>query len=332
MKKIYTLCVFVLAISFTAQAQNIILSENFEDTLTYTNIIITTPNGDDTTWVDADLDGLADASGASRPDQWFITLGFADVDSTNTVMASNSWTNNSVDPVNNYLITPPIHLNDASGMLYWKNAPFQTPRYVDGMQVLVSTTSNFDTDFSDTLKLYAEFISGDTSANFADYTFSSGFVFGSDGQWIEDNNGDSARWRGILRPDSASLAGYAGQTIYIAFCCGTTDDNLNSLDDILVTGNGTVLASIPEENNFILSTFPNPTTDIFTVQYTLPATGSVLLNVFDITGKKVKSIINNMCIKGNYSYDVNIKDLAPGVYNVVLNTKQGDSVSTITKL
>ncbi len=330
MKKIYSLCILLVALTFSSKAQNIILNEDFEDTTTYVNIIITTPSGNDTTWIDADLDGLADQSGGSRPNEWFITRGFADVDSTNTVMASNSWT---LDPtaVANYLILPPIHLNDASGMFYWKSAPRQTPRYLDGFQVLLSTTQNFDNNFTDTLKLYAEFLSGDSSSSFANYTFSNGFVFGSDGQWLEDN-GDSARWIGILRPDSASLAGYAGQTIYLAFCHGTVDDNLLSIDDIKVTGSGTVLAFTPSDNNFSLSTFPNPASDKFTIQYSLPSTGTVNLSVFDVTGKKVKTILNNMCVKGDYSYDVNINDLPGGNYNVVLKTLQGESVSKITKM
>lgn len=333
MKKFYTLCLLAIAVTFNSKAQNIILSEDFEDTTTYANILITLPSGSDTTWLDADLDGLADASpNGTRPGEWYISKGFANVDSTTRVMASNSWTNNSQQPVGNYLITPPIHLNDASGMLYWKNAPFQTPRYVDGLQVLVSTTENFDNNFSDTLKQYAEFVSGDSSSSFNNYTFSTpGFVFGSDGLWLEDNNGDSARWRGILRPDSASLAGYAGQTIYIAFCSGTTDDNLNSIDDILVTGSGTVLAFAPTENNFSLNTFPNPATDKFTVQYTLPATGMVNLTIMDVTGRKVKTALNNMSLKGDYTFDVNINELPAGNYTVVLTTKQGQSVSKITK-
>ena len=128
------------------------------------------------------------------------------------------------------------------------------------------------------------------------------------------------------------MAGYAGQTIYIAFCSGTTDDNLNSIDDILVTGNGTVLAFIPSDNNFSLSTFPNPTSDKFTLQYSLPSTGAVDLSVFDVTGRKVKTILNNMSVKGDYTFNVNIKDLPAGNYNVVLKTLQGESVSKITKL
>src|SRR6185295_12658092 len=120
---------------------------------------------------------------------------------------SNSWTNDPT-PIANYLILPPIHLNDGTGMLYWKSAPRQTPRYLDGLQVLVSTTGNFDVDFSDTLKLFAEYISGDGQPNdssFSNFTFSNGFVFGEDGQYLE-YHGDSIRFIGILRPDSASLA------------------------------------------------------------------------------------------------------------------------------
>ena len=332
MKKFYLLFLAIAGITFTTKAQ-VILSENFEDTTTYVNIIIANPSGNDTTWIDVDYDGLPDQSGASRPDQWFITKGFADVDSSNTVMASNSWTL-STTPVANYLILPPIHLNDASGMLYWKSAPFQTPRYLDGYQVLVSTTQNDWPFFSDTLAHYAEMTALPTntadSANWGAYQFSSGFQHGADGMYIE-YNGDSARFRGILHPDSASLAGYAGQTIYIAFCHGTVDDNLLSIDEIMVTGSGTVMAGFPSSKSIEMSAYPNPTSDKCTVQYTLPASMHANLSVYDVTGKKVMTMLDNMCIKGNYSYNLNLSSLPAGNYNVVLQTSRGTSMTQVTR-
>ncbi len=338
MKKFYTLCILATTLTLSSKAQNVLLYEGFEDTTTYANIHITDPSGNDTSWIDYDYDLLPDGSGATTPraNEWFLSRGFADVDTSNTVMASNSWTNDPT-PVANYLILPPIHLTDNTGMLSWKVAARQAPRFVDGMQVLVSTTQDFAVNYTDTLLQYGEYISGSSSPNDSSffggtYVFTYvGFILGSDYQYVEYHN-DSARFIGVLRPDSVDLSAYAGQTIYIAFCHGTTDDNLISIDDIKVTGQGIVTANIPSEKNLVLNTFPNPTADKFTVQYSLPLTQHVDLSLFDVTGKKLKTILTNMSVKGDYSFDVNINDLPAGNYNVVLKTSAGESISKITKM
>ncbi len=234
-------------------------------------------------------------------------------------------------------ILPPIHLNDGSGMLYWKSAPYQTPRYLDGLQVLVSTTGNFDSDFSDTLKLFAEYISGEPLAgdsSFTNYVFSDGFVFGMDGQYVEyHSSSDSSRLRGVLRPDSASLASYANMDIYIAFCSGSTDDNLMSIDDIMVTGSGNFVSiADPLAAPGSLSVFPNPATDQFSIEYSLSSTTPVQLEVYDEAGRLMKSVTRGTQIKGNYHFDVDIRNLSNGLYNVSLKTSAGTAYSKITKL
>ena len=313
-------------------AQNIILSEDFEGDLSH--IIIAIPNGSDQTWIDADFDGIPDASGQNRPPEWFATFGFADVDSSSVVLGSNSWTY-ELTPVANYLILPPIHLSDANGWLYWKSAPYQTPRYLDGLQVLLSTTGNWDVDFSDTLRLFAEYIDGGPlpgDSGFHNYDFSNGFVFGEDGEYIE-YHGDSMRLRGVLRPDSVSLADYAGMDVYIAFCHGTVDDNLMSIDDIVVTGNGFMVSvSDPVVSANSLNVFPNPSSSSLTVEYILEETGRVMLDIHDLNGRIVKTITGGTQIKGSYRFTVDVSDLAVGEYQIVLKTSESIRVAKITKI
>jgi hypothetical protein len=331
MRKPYILLFLFTALFIRSNAQNVIVEENFESDLSY--IIESFPNGDDATWIDADFDAIPDASGTNRPDDWFPAFGFANADTADVVMASNSWTN-SPTPVANYLILPPIHLNDASGMLSWKSAPFQTPRYLDGLQVLVSTTGNFDAEFTDTLMKYAEFISGDAGADstFSNFTFSDGFVFGLDGQYLE-YDGDSIRFHAILRPDSASLAAYAGKDIYIAFCHGTTDDNLMSIDDIRVTGNGNFVAvSTPETESSGLNIFPNPTADLLTINYSLASPTQVKVDIMDESGHVVKNITHGTQLKGAFEYHIDLTSLTPGQYMVVLKTSQTTAVQKFTRL
>ncbi len=335
MRKFYTL--FFTLFAFTAtRAQNVILFENFEeDTL---NIPVDIPSGNNNTWINADFDGLADGSPSNRPNEWFRTNGFATVDSANIVMASNSWTNDPNNPVANYLILPPIKLLDNSGALEWKSAPYQTPRYLDGYQVLVSTTGNFPDNFTDTLFYASEYVStlGTTDSSslaalYSSFAFTpNGFIHGQDGQFIE-YNGDSLRFRGVLHPFSASLANYAGQTIYIAFCHGTTDDNLLSIDDIKVSGNGMNLgAENIDTRTFKIKTFPNPTSDNLHIEYNLPGILTVALGLYDVNGCLIKSISSGTQLKGNYFYDIDVKDLSSGIYNVILSTSKGTYSTKVT--
>lgn len=142
-----------------SQAIDTLLFENFEtdpDTYIEPNF----PNGDDETWVNYDQDGYNDASGAGRPGEWFWSVGFADVDTTTLVYASNSWTTPAT-LVANYLVLPPLTISDASAQLSWKSAPYQTPRYLDGYYVVASTDCNIEECFTDTLFKAAEFLSAE---------------------------------------------------------------------------------------------------------------------------------------------------------------------------
>lgn len=57
---------------------------------------------------------------------------------------------------------------------------------------------------------------------------------------------------------------------------------------------------VNELKNNNVSIFPNPFTDFVEISYTLNAKSSVKLNIFDITGKCVKTIVNNKQGSGNH--------------------------------
>ncbi|MCB9191823.1 MAG: hypothetical protein H6602_09185 [Flavobacteriales bacterium] len=103
MKNLY-LTLIALAFSGIAFSQNdTLLWEDFEaETIDY--ILNDYPNGDPNyhpNYLNFDVDGVPDGSGSDRPDEWFLSFGFADVDSTNTVLASNSWLQGEVDGAEN---------------------------------------------------------------------------------------------------------------------------------------------------------------------------------------------------------------------------------------
>lgn len=343
-----TLMIVALSVTVLGMAQtpDTLLKADFEtDPSTYIQFQVY-PSGatNDTNWYNYDVDGLADGSGAGRPGEWFWSAGFADVDSANGVLASNSWTNNSATPVDNILVTKRLDIVDGTAMLYWKSAPFQTPRYLDGYQILISTTSNDQFDFNDTLFRAAEYVAlANTNApnDFASYTFSpppsasnplSPFVHGLDSLYLEANIDaqtqavDSTRWRGILRPFSISLAQYSGQHIYIMFEHLDYDDNLIEIDDILVTG--TAPNGVAEHHNEInFGLYPNPAKDQVSVNFDLSEASAVTINIFDATGRLVRSESPGRFTQGRIP--VSTEGFAAGLYNVQLVTENGSASSKL---
>lgn len=311
MKKLLLLLISLPVLQLNAQ-NDTLLYENFDVDPTATWLPVN--NGNDLDWVNYDQDGLADAN--NRPQSWYWgDVGFSTIDGLDGCLYSSSWLTGFLPGNRNYLITPPIYIADANATLSWASAPYQTPLYVDGYSVLVSTTDNLESSFTDVLFQAGQYLSG-AGASYSAYTFSPGFVHGEDGTYIEFDT-DSARFIGEQRPFSQSLAAYAGQTIYIAFLHDADDDNLISIDDILVTGTLVGLNEAAAEISLNIS--PNPASDRIELSYKLLNSGTVVADIYDVKGSKVMSVNQNQ-VAGIQRSNIDVSELSAGLYNVVLTT------------
>jgi len=323
MKKTYLFVLIAELIFGSAFAQNdTLLWENFEaETIDY--ILVEYPDGDPPNfypnWLNFDVDGIADGSGSAtaRADEWFLAFGFADVDSANTVLASNSWLQGEADGAENWLISPRIHIQDNLANLYWKSAPFQLPRYMDGYQVLVSTTDNLETSFSDTLAVFAEFNGTLTTDNedTSTYVLTQGIMHTE----LEYDSADVTRHTGVLQQWQASLAGYQGQNIFIAFRHRSDDDNLLSIDDILVLGTGSV--GIEERKDaFSFNMYPNPVSgvDNVTLEYELTERTSVSYSILSIDGKVLLEGKGHTQLAGSHRSQLDVSTFSAGTYLIRL--------------
>ncbi|WP_138431574.1 S8 family serine peptidase [Fodinibius saliphilus] len=75
--------------------------------------------------------------------------------------------------------------------------------------------------------------------------------------------------------------------------------------------------------------YPNPFNPSTTISYELANKTEVTLNVFDILGRKVKTLVNEVQQSGTYNVNFNASNLASGVYFVRLRT---DSFTKIQKM
>lgn len=337
MKKLYILSIgFVMTSAVNSSAQDTLVYESFNFQSFYDALVsdVVPPPGvtSDVTWYSYDRDGLNDGSGGNRDGGWFPVQPFSDVDTLdNVAIAANSWFD-SPALADNLLISPSFTLR-AHDTLFWRSAPFQTPRYLDGYRVLLSTTNNDDLSFTNVLFNAAEMTGspapGDTV--YSSFSFSSGFVHGQDGTYIDpaDLTAANPAHRGQLRPFSVPLDTYAGQTIFIAFHHNSFDDNLISIDDFMIRGTDTEAGITETANDLSLNIFPNPAVDMAQVNYNLSAESNVTISIYDVTGKMISSENKGSQAAGRHFSAINTAAMANGFYTVAVQTATGRTTAKL---
>jgi len=74
------------------------------------------------------------------------------------------------------------------------------------------------------------------------------------------------------------------------------------------------------ENEVVNSRFtlyenwPNPASDYTNISYSVPYNSDVVIDIFDITGKKVKNLVHGFNFKGVHTINADVSGLYPGVY------------------
>ena len=72
----------------------------------------------------------------------------------------------------------------------------------------------------------------------------------------------------------------------------------------------------------LLQNYPNPFNPVTTIRFEVPLSQKVELNVFDILGRKVKELYNDIAPVGVLSVEFSADDLASGIYIYQLKTKE----------
>ncbi len=75
--------------------------------------------------------------------------------------------------------------------------------------------------------------------------------------------------------------------------------------------------------------YPNPASDLATLKYTLKTGAPVIINVYDITGKLIRSKNEGNVGAGLNQQLINTQDLADGVYLVSV---EADGITSVSKL
>lgn len=84
---------------------------------------------------------------------------------------------------------------------------------------------------------------------------------------------------------------------------------------------------VVEADGFVLNkAYPNPFNPATTIPYTMTSNGNVTIDVYDVAGKKVQTLVNEYKLAGNYEVNFNAADLASG--NYVVKMTVGDKALT----
>ncbi len=78
--------------------------------------------------------------------------------------------------------------------------------------------------------------------------------------------------------------------------------------------------------------YPNPFNPATTIQYILPKTSTVTLEIFDLLGRKVESLVEENQPAGNYQVNWDAKNILSGIYFYQLRTEYSSEVKKMVLL
>ena len=83
-------------------------------------------------------------------------------------------------------------------------------------------------------------------------------------------------------------------------------------------------------NNDIIN--PNPTNGQTTLNYYISEKGRTLITIFDITGKKIRTLLDQQVIPGTHQLNLNVEELNAGIYFIKINSSNHVSILKLVKI
>ncbi len=204
---------------------------------------------------------------------------------------------------NDWMITPQIQLGSQSSIDFWAKS-FTKLYGSDYIKVLVSTTGTEPEDFTALTEIP------------------------TDGEEVPTS------WKHYIY----SLADYEGQTVYIAIQTVSEEGFLLMIDQVTVRSNQGSVDN--EDNNVDMFTeslnnnYPNPFNPETTINFSMKERGKVRIDIFNVKGQKVNTLINDTVDAGSHNVVWNGKDsqgrrVASGVFFYKMKTK---NISQVKKM
>ena len=108
--------------------------------------------------------------------------------------------------------------------------------------------------------------------------------------------------------------------------------SLNYLDRIpMVRMNFDVLVDVEEtETNMVRATiYPNPASDVITLEYDLVSNAELIIGLFDIQGKHLENLYVGNDQAGSHKLTIDVSSLPSGSYVIRMNSELGKLEKTL---
>jgi len=290
MKKNLLLAAFLMGSFVTVKAQDVILSESFEDTEAVY----------ESGWGGLDLDGDGAAASVYLENPTITAAGFS----------------GQVAGTGNFSVAGGQVVPNADSDNAWWSPEFELPA---------------DAPAAVTFKVAGLPLQEGATASYGIYVIPSEDVAEIDniGDFITYLDGISPVMTEVA-PEEATettvdLSSYAGQTVSVLYRHYQNDEApaYLFLDDVEVTSGET--ASVKDLASSKLSVYPNPATNVINVNGANALVNNVA--IVDINGRTVKSVK----FAGVAEAQVNVSDLASGVYVMTIASDKGTTTQKIVK-
>jgi hypothetical protein len=229
--------------------------------------------------------------------------------------SATSWFN-PAGQADNWLMFGPITIPAGGASLVWYD---RTNRYRDGYKVIVADGTGYD----------ASAATG-TPLTFTDFDFGTTIYTETDDAYPSATWAVDTTWElhNVMLP-----ASFNGTQVNFAFHHDANDMDVLRLDEITVV-DGSLALGLGEhakvEGISVAQNMPNPFSSKSTISYQLEKSATVVLSVFDVTGKKIAEQAAGEQPAGAHSLEFNADNLSAGVY--YYSIKAGDKTSASVKM
>lgn len=134
------------------------------------------------------------------------------------------------------------------------------------------------------------------------------------------------RFIGVEKGSTSALVSYRGKSKTVFFEIIQYEESPEDLN----SGIADIKMDFKAQLN--VKTYPNPFSESFTFEYSLPDTGITSLEIYNVYGIKVKSYYLGQQTKGSYNQNVDLKGLADGIYIYKLTSGKAIQNGSVVKL
>ena len=103
-------------------------------------------------------------------------------------------------------------------------------------------------------------------------------------------------------------------------------DTVNAVLDVAAESGSGIPVSFSLQQNY-----PNPFNPVTSISFSLATEGHTQISMFDLSGREVKSLVNERLMSGSHVLKVNAGDLPSGMYFYTISFQGDDGVSTYSQ-